>query len=419
MLCNNKKTPTRRDRQDLTNIFNIIDKEQIGLISEKQIILFDQKQAEQATKQEKNERTNQVKLLDPTQGDPSASLVQNIDLDAFIALRWRSLPKRPSIILVHGALVLVQVIFGIGSVVGKLGVSKFNPVLFALIREGVAGPLLLAMAVLLEGCKINFRDPMIWRFVAGGIFLFANQLCYIVGEKLSNAVIGSAWQPSQAIFTVMLTIILCMEKATVLKIVGVLVACGGAVFMVVFGSSILPTQNTSHTNSSNHGDLNGVAGNILFAINCLGTSCYVIVAKPLVKKYPPLSVTGWCYITASIFMAISAVSINFSPDAVHLICPVDPSKNSTIFPCGAGSNLNCSCSPWGVPIDAIMPLAYWIVFNSATAYFLMTWGNKYADASKVLAYTALQPLTSVRFQLLRFIHCASFEHLFFYLFYSA
>ena len=53
------------------------------------------------------------------------------------------------------------------------------------------------------------------------------------------------------------------------------------------------------------------------------------------------------------------------------------------YPCGAGSNLNCSCSPWGVPIDAIMPLAYWIVFNSATAYFLMTWGNKYADASKV------------------------------------
>merc|ERR1711871_847814 len=157
--------------------------------------------------------------------------------------------------------------------------------------------------------------------------------------------------------------------------------------MVMYGANI-------HTT-----DLNDLAGNILFAINCLGTSCYVIVAKPLLKKYPPLSVTGWCYIAASIFMAISAFSINSSPEVVQLICPPGNQtfnliNNVSMYPCGHGSHLNCSCDPWNVPTDALLPLAYWIVFNSAVAYFLMTWGNKYADASKVLAYTALQPLTS-------------------------
>ena len=42
----------------------------------------------------------------------------------------------------------------------------------------------------------------------------------------------------------------------------------------------------------------------------------------------------------------------------------------------------------------MLPLAYWIVFNSVVAYLLMTWGNQFAPPSAVLGYTALQPLTS-------------------------
>ena len=47
-----------------------------------------------------------------------------------------------------------------------------------------------------------------------------------------------------------------------------------------------------------------------------------------------------------------------------------------------------------MPVSAVLPLLYWILFNSVAAYLLMTWANKYADASKTLGYTALQPLTS-------------------------
>ena len=106
--------------------------------------------------------------------------------------------------------------------------------------------------------------------------------------------------------------------------------------------------------------------------------------------------------------------MNSSPDIVKLICP--PPLNVTNatelyvyacqylktdhwsievclaeqwplfafrYPCGPGLAPNCTCAPWLVPTDAILPLMYWIVFNSAVAYFLMTWGNKWADASKV------------------------------------
>ena len=42
--------------------------------------------------------------------------------------------------------------FGGGSVVGKLGVERFNPLVFALIREVAAGALLLLWALRCDGC---------------------------------------------------------------------------------------------------------------------------------------------------------------------------------------------------------------------------------------------------------------------------
>ncbi|CAE7333204.1 unnamed protein product, partial [Symbiodinium sp. KB8] len=53
-----------------------------------------------------------------------------------------------------------------------------------------------------------------------------------------------------------------------------------------------------------------------------------------------------------------------------------------------------SCTAWSVPPEAVLPLVYWILFNSMAAYFLITWANRYARAGFVLAYTALQPFTS-------------------------
>ena len=81
----------------------------------------------------------------------------------------------PSAFRVHGALILVQVIFGGGSVVGKLGVESFNPMLFALIREVSAGILLLVGAVVVDGPRWpRARDSLL--FISCGFFIFLNQV---------------------------------------------------------------------------------------------------------------------------------------------------------------------------------------------------------------------------------------------------
>lgn len=57
----------------------------------------------------------------------------------------------PSTLFVHLVLITVQTIFGIGSVVGGLGLPAFNPLVFALIRELCAGAILLVASIAMTG----------------------------------------------------------------------------------------------------------------------------------------------------------------------------------------------------------------------------------------------------------------------------
>jgi len=283
----------------------------------------------------------------------------------------------PSFWRVHGALILTQVIFGGGAIVGKFGIAKFNPAVFALIRESISGPILLLLAFRKE--KSNFC--ILWKdipwFLISGFCLFSNQIGFIIGVKLSSAIIGSAWQPSQPIFTACIAIILGWEKATILKVSGILVAFLGAAFMVLTSGSTFGKINLETGEQE-------FAGNVLFFMNCLGTALYVIFSRRLLKSYPSITVIGWSYIFGSIQMSIATVVINNVHGGLAFVCPPEEGSDKP------------SCLAWHVPNNAatILPLLYWIIFNSVVSYFLMTWANQYAIPSNVLGYTALQPLTS-------------------------
>ena len=106
--------------------------------------------------------------------------------------------------------------------------------------------------------------------------------------------------------------------------------------------------------------------------------------------------TAWSYIFASIAMVVAAVSIN-APNggdnaAATFVCPGCDSH------CGGGGQ-------WAVPTKTILALAYWILFTSIAAYYLMTWANKYAHASLVSAYTTMQPVTAA-------VLCLVLQHFF-------
>lgn len=65
----------------------------------------------------------------------------------------------------------------------------------------------------------------------------------------------------------------------------------------------------------------GAMGNIFLALNCLGTSLYVIFAKVALQRFPALTVTAWAMMAASLMMAVLALSLNNSCEVVQFVCP--------------------------------------------------------------------------------------------------
>ena len=215
-------------------------------------------------------------------------------------------------VMVHGALILTQVMFGGGSVVGKLGVSSFNPMLFALIREAVAGIILFCWALYVDGTQHLKSKMDVLLFFLCGLFIFSNQAFFIIGDKLASPVIASAWQPTQPVFTLMISLLLGWERLTALKAMGIAISFGGAAFMVAYG-----------TDFTSQGSLQLVMGNVFFFLNCLGTSLYVIMAKVMLRRgYPPSTVTAWSYLNGACLMACTATALNSSCPVVSvLLCP--------------------------------------------------------------------------------------------------
>jgi len=200
-----------------------------------------------------------------------------------------------------------------------------------------------------------------WKFLLTGFALFANQCLYIIGLKLSSSTTAAIWQPAIPIFTAVIAFAIGLEPVSILKVLGVFLAFIGAAVMVIFGP----------------GGISGnIGGNLLFVGNCTATALYVIWTKPLLKDHQPIFVTGCSYMVASGIMCFVAIIVNTNDAALDFVCP------------------DCNGEAWDVPVSAIGALVYWILFQSVLAYFLMTWGNKYADASLTSAYTALQPLTA-------------------------
>ncbi|KAJ9465903.1 WAT1-related protein [Diplonema papillatum] len=290
-------------------------------------------------------------------------------------IQERSVTKKsPPLWMAHLACVITQVSFGGGTVVGKLGVSGTNPVLFAFIREGVAGPLLCVIAFLQHRERPQVQHMP--RLLLAGFGLYLNQFCYIVGLKLTDPTTASVWQPSQPIMTCGLALLLGYERATWRKLLGIFCAFVGAALMVALPS---PSSDSSSSSGSGSGTVHQpIAGNILFFFNCLGTSAFIIVTKPLLatRTYSSIAITGWSYLVGSVLMGITALIINFTDPLLDFVCPGE-----------------CK-GAWSVPLGMLFALLYWIIFTSVIGYLCMSWANQYIQASVVSAYSVLQPVTA-------------------------
>jgi drug/metabolite transporter (DMT)-like permease len=262
---------------------------------------------------------------------------------------------KPSVWFVHACLAAIYALAGFSTVIIKLGVSGINPVLFALLRDTIAGPLLVIIAYIFDGELLRPRD---WPpFVAPGFFLFIAQFLFVVGSKIASPVTAAAWQPATPIFTAIFATALGMERVTPLKTFGILISVAGALFMVFFRRK---NNNTKAVHD------NEALGNILMLMEVTTLSVFVISSRALLKRFKPCTVTAYCYMWAAAFMWVAGLVIDYSETCYDFVCQPD-----------------CRFGKWEFPAKSVFSLVWYILVISIGCYCLLTWANNYIEASKV------------------------------------
>eukprot|EP00210_Caulerpa_lentillifera_P008599 g8203.t1 len=258
---------------------------------------------------------------------------------------------------------LTQLAFVLGSVYFKYSVNhedamhRINPVVFAFVREVVAGGIMCSVAHFTT--RVLPRREDFLQFLIIGTLLYCNQLFYILGVELSGVVIATCMQPAIPVFTAALAISLGKESASVGKSIGILAASAGAICMIAGGNEIQTTPTTTAAESNSE----VLLGNLFLFLNTVAMALYYVFAKPVLGNYPPMAVAAWAYMIAATIMGITAVFYN-------QVYQLD----------------------WYLPQDAYGPLFYWIFICSVCGYYIIAWAMANLPSTQVATFQCLQPL---------------------------
>jgi drug/metabolite transporter (DMT)-like permease len=257
-------------------------------------------------------------------------------------------------LLAHLSLFIVNTLYGASHVLAKGVMPKYlTPNVFILFRA-LGATLLFWMVCLIYG-RNNIERTDLPRLVACGFFGVAlNQLCFFHGLNLSSAINSGIIMAFNPIIVVILSYFILKDKISLTQAVGIFLGSSGAILLTL-------------TAGTGQGD--SVQGDLLLFINSASYAIYLVLAKPLMQKYSPLTVITWVFTIGAVFVLL------FPPLWGELLL----TKFSSI--------------PGAVWIKII----YVIVGVTFLTYLLTMFGLKYLSASVSSTYIYFQPVQVMLF----------------------
>jgi drug/metabolite transporter (DMT)-like permease len=259
-----------------------------------------------------------------------------------------------SLLWAHIALFAVNMLYGASHILAK-GVmpSYLTPSVFILFRVFGAAILFWMILSVSRKFKIERKDWM--RLVGCGLFgVTVNQLFFFHGLNLSSSVNSGIIMAFNPIMVVILSGFALKEKITPIRLMGILIGAAGAVLLTLTGE-----KTVSETS----------LGDLYLLINSFSYAVYLVLAKPLMKKYSPLLVITWVFTIGLVFL--------------FLYPPVLTEFYAT--------NFN------SIPSDVWVKIVYVVVGVTFLTYLLTMFGLKYLSPSVSSSYIYFQPVMVIGF----------------------
>jgi drug/metabolite transporter (DMT)-like permease len=254
----------------------------------------------------------------------------------------------------HLALLLVNVLYGASHVLAKGVMPEFlSPNVFILFR--VLGATALFWLVISINGREKIAKSDFARLIACGLFGVAiNQLFFFHGLNLSSAFNSGIIMALNPIMVVILSFFLLKEQITILRSIGIIIGALGAILLTLKGA-------TSKGDSS--------LGDLFLFINSLSYAIYLVIVKPLMQRYKPLTVITWVFTFGLLFVLL------FPPTIPQFLA-----TNYTRF-----------------DTNVILKIIYVIVGVTFMTYLLTMYGLKYLSPTISSSYIYTQPIMVILF----------------------
>ncbi len=178
----------------------------------------------------------------------------------------------------HIAVLAANILYGANYSIAKLVMPKFiQPMGFIVIRVWVAAILFVLTTKLFITEKIAKTDRLRLFFCAlFGVTI--NQLLFFKGLSLTSPIDSGLMMVTNPIFVMILSALFLSEIINAKRIVGIICGLSGAVLLILFGHKYSNTGTSS------------LLGDLYILINSLSFAIYIVLVKPLMKKYHPLTI---------------------------------------------------------------------------------------------------------------------------------
>ncbi|MDY8137044.1 DMT family transporter [Aquimarina sp. 2201CG5-10] len=187
----------------------------------------------------------------------------------------------------HLSLLSVNIIYGANYLIAKgLMPNKIEASALVFLRIAGAGFLFFIIKYFIKE-KVDRKD--IPRLALCGLLGVAtNQFFSMNGLSLTSPVDAAIIVTAMPIFTVIISYFLLKEPLTLQRVLGISIGGSGAVLLIYLGNSSLGTGS--------------LLGNLFIFINALSFAFYLVIVKPLMSKYKPITVIVWTFMFGFIFM---------------------------------------------------------------------------------------------------------------------
>ncbi|MFN5849118.1 MAG: DMT family transporter, partial [Chitinophagales bacterium] len=204
--------------------------------------------------------------------------------------------------LAYFLLILVNLIYGANySIAKSIMPAYIGPYGFIFYRVFVSLFLFAIIYFIFLRERILSSDWL--RIFACGLFGIAlNQLFFFKGISMTSSIHASLLMITSPIITYLISQLINKRSIKLKKITGIIVGLLGA-------SSLILSSAKGNQSASAYGDL-------FIVINAISFSIYLVLVKPLMSRYHPLTITFLMFLTGSIWVAFfglqQAREVNFT-----------------------------------------------------------------------------------------------------------